>query len=375
MIKIFLTGDNHIGLKYANHDKANKLKECRIDAFNNMVNKANEENCDIFAISGDLFENTYGILKKEIKKLLDILGVFNGYVIILPGNHDYYDSEQKLWQNFESILRNYDNVILLKEYRPYTINMENQDIVFYPAFCETKNSNPGENNLNWIKETEIPKDNNYHIGIAHGAVEGETIDNTGSYFLMSHDELESIPVDAWLIGHTHVPFPRNLIESEYKAGNKIFNAGTHVQINVSNNTEGQCFIIKIDDDKKVSAKKYVSGNLRFHKIDIDVTLGKLEEQMEDYLKNIDDNSSVEITLSGTLDGEEYENRKDIIKNSLSRFLENKFEDNISMLITKEKIDSEFTETSFDAMLLTELIDIPKEAQLVYELLKELKEGK
>ena len=41
-------------------------------------------------------------------------------------------------------------------------------------------------------------------------------------------ELEDIPVDVWLIGHTHVPFPRDLTEV-FTASDKIFNAGTHVQ--------------------------------------------------------------------------------------------------------------------------------------------------
>ena len=44
-------------------------------------------------------------------------------------------------------------------------------------------------------------------------------------------------------------------------------------------------------------------------------------------------------------------------------------------ISKELIESEFPETSFSAGLLTSLLDEPKEAQLAYELLKSLKEGK
>ncbi len=69
-------------------------------------------------------------------------------------------------------------------------------------------SAPGENNLGWIKEAEIDP-SVFNIGIAHGALEGETIDSEGLYFLMSRPELEAIPVDVWLIGHTHVPFRRS----------------------------------------------------------------------------------------------------------------------------------------------------------------------
>ena len=111
----------------------------------------------------------------------------------------------------------------------------------------------------WIglKKIEIHSEKGYHIGIAHGAVEGETIDTEGMYFLMQRSELESIPVDVWLLGHTHVPFPKNLTENMEKADTRIFNAGTHVQTNVSCNTDGRCFIIQIDDEKKSKLSLFI----------------------------------------------------------------------------------------------------------------------
>ena len=72
MIRIFETGDNHIGLKYASHEQATVLASSRVTAFENMVQVANQENCDLFVITGDLFENTYSISKKDIKSLLDM---------------------------------------------------------------------------------------------------------------------------------------------------------------------------------------------------------------------------------------------------------------------------------------------------------------
>ena len=89
MIRIFLTGDNHIGLKYASHNEAAALCEKRISAFQSMVDCANEEDCALFVIAGDMFENTYSVSKRDIKALLDTLSRFNGTVVVLPGNHDY----------------------------------------------------------------------------------------------------------------------------------------------------------------------------------------------------------------------------------------------------------------------------------------------
>lgn len=376
MLRIFLTGDNHIGLKYAGYEKASLLANSRIKAFEDMVDSANRESCDLFVITGDLFENTYSISKRDIKALLDMLSQFRGTAVVLPGNHDYYDKELKLWQHFEDLVSSYDNIMLLSDYRPYEVEVDGKPVILYPAHCTSLHSAPGENNLTWIKDENIVPDSAYRIGLAHGAVEGETIDKEGKYFLMTRSELEGIPVDIWLIGHTHVPFPQDLSEKYTTVDEKIFNAGTHVQADVNNNTEGLCFILEIASDKSIRAKKFVSGNLRFYRKNIILRAGEMEDILRRELEDIKDNSVVGLILSGAVTIEEYENRTQIIDETLSRFIEATYNDYaLSKLISKKLIDSEFPETSFSAGLLTALLDEPKEAQLAYELLKSLKEGK
>lgn len=375
MLRLFVTGDNHIGRKYSSHEKSDLLISSRTTAFEQMVDAANREDCSLFVITGDLFENNRSIAKKDIKVLLDILSKFMGTVVVLPGNHDYYDKSTKLWQYFEDLLPSYDNILLLKDYHPYSLTVEEQSVVLYPALCTSLHSEPGQNNLGWIKEESIYPDNTYRIGIAHGAVEGETIDNEGQYFLMTRDELESIPMDAWLIGHTHVPFPRNLTTS-FTPCERIFNAGTHVQTDVSCNTEGLCFIVEIGEDKSIRAKKFVSGNIRFYRKEISLDANKMESLLMRELSEIADNSVVDLVLSGAVTIEEYNSRHIIIENVLSRFVEGTYRDSeLGQLISKELIDADFPETSFSATFLTALLDEPKEAQLVYELLESLKGDK
>ena len=375
MVKLFVTGDNHIGMKYSSHDKADVLIARRITAFRDMVERANIENCDIFVITGDLFHNTSGIAKKDIKALLEMLTQFRGTVVVLPGNHDYYDKDVKVWQYFEDVMTTCDNILLIKEYKPYTLYLDNGEVTLYPAHCTSLHSAPGQNNLGWIKNEDISPDSTYRIGIAHGAVEGESLDKEGAYFQMKRSELECIPMDAWLIGHTHVPFPKNLTE-EFCACERIFNAGTHVQTDVSCNTEGLCFIVEISADKTVRAKKFVSGNICFYRKNIAVTAGDFESILNRELAELPDNSVVDLILTGAVTPEEYEDRTDIIEDALSRFVEGTYNDySLSKLISKTLIESEFPETSFSAGLLSSLMTEPKEAQLVYELLKSLKEGK
>lgn len=375
MIKIFMTGDNHIGLKYASHEKAALLAESRVTAFADMVEAANREECGLFVITGDLFDKTYGISKKAVSTVVALLARFNGIVAVLPGNHDHYDNDAKVWQDFRELISRRDNILILSEFRPYDLTIGGEEVTLYPALCTALHSAPGQNNLGWIKEQNIVPDSRFRIGIAHGAVEGETIDSEGQYFLMKRSELDSIPVDAWLIGHTHVPFPRNIAD-EYAPCDRILNAGTHVQTDVSCNTSGLCFFVEIDDDKKVRAKKFHSGNVHFYRREIALSAGKMAETLDRESAGLEDNSVVEFLLSGAVSRSEYKDRHSIIESRLSRFIEGYYSDSaLSELISKELIDAEFPETSFSAGLLTDLLCDPKEAQLTYELLKSLKEGK
>ena len=57
MLKIFMTGDNHIGLKYAKYgEKAAFLAEKRISAFRDMVKKANEEGITVAEVAARYIE-------------------------------------------------------------------------------------------------------------------------------------------------------------------------------------------------------------------------------------------------------------------------------------------------------------------------------
>ena len=375
MVRVFVTGDEHIGLKYANHKESQKLADSRIDAINDMVRIANEEDCQLFICTGDLFESI-NVAKKQVEAVVDILSKFNGTVVVLPGNHDYYGDDVNVWKYFIGKAKEYDNIMLMSEYRPYHLTGFDDNIVLYPALCTSKHSNPGENNLDWIKNLGISKDDTIRIGVAHGSVDGETIDNEGRYFLMTRQELESIPVDVWLIGHTHVPFPKGL-SNEYTVSDKILNPGTHVQTDVNCNTEGLCFIVEIDSDKNVRAKKVVSGNLRFFSKEVNILPGNMRDILEHELSEFPDNSVVDLILTGSASDEEYMKRYEIVGEILDRFIEGNLDDALlSRAITEELIDSEFVETSFSAKFLKSLLQDPKEAQLAYDLLSSLKqEGK
>ena len=136
MLKIFMTGDNHFGKKYSRYPEIReRLIQSRYDSLKRCVRKAEEEGCELCAVTGDLFDSTTTVDKATVKTVAEILAAFDGTVVVLPGNHDYYTGEEKIWKWFEDVLSKVDNnVILLKEFRPYEISCGSDKATVYPAF-------------------------------------------------------------------------------------------------------------------------------------------------------------------------------------------------------------------------------------------------
>lgn len=376
MIRVFLTADNHVGIRYSSHPQAQTLSERRTEAFRQMVQTAEEERCDLFVIAGDMFDNTYQIRKAEVAAVFRILAGFSGETLLLPGNHDYLSASEKagsdLWNYIRTEAANVNNMTLLTEERPYSFEIREETVIAYPAICRSKHSAEGENALAWIKGETIEKTlGTYHIGIAHGAVEGETIDSEGKYYLMGRQELLDIPMNVWLLGHTHVPFPK--LSSDLTASNeRIFNPGTHVQTDVACNTEGNCFILELDGDT-VRAKRVETGNIRFYRLKLDASAG-LEKTLREALQPLSKESVVDVILLGAVIGDEYDTRADIVLDAFAAkgFIEASYDDSsLTRRVTRETVLAEYSETSFSGKLLLELMENEKAAQMAYDMLKEI----
>lgn len=377
MIKIFVTGDNHFGKKYDRYPEIrDRLVDNRFVCFEKMVEKAEQEGCDIFAVTGDLFDNCSSIRKSDVERVVRILAGFAGRVLVLPGNHDYYTGEEKVWKDFDDALRTCDNnIIRLDRFEPYPIEIAEETVVIYPAFCRSKHSR--ENNLGWIKEMSVPKRGQINVGMAHGAIEGVTPDMQKEYFLMTEPELQAIPMDVWLVGHTHIPYPGGLSEDEEIGGYRIFNAGTHAQTDLHNNTRGYGFIISVDkqgDKAQVSAKKYQSGTIFFYDIAVRVSSAEgdsLEALLQEKLDPLEAESVVRLTVTGSVVSEEYSRRRELYKKYCDRFLSWELQDDeLHEEITLDRVREEFAESSFAAKLMEALQGDQTELQMAYELLQE-----
>lgn len=379
MIKMFVTGDNHIGRKYERYPEIkDMLIESRLNSLSDMVKQADKEKCSFFIVTGDLFDNVNNIKVGTVKQVADILSNFSGEVLVLPGNHDYYTGDEKLWKDFIKYVDDKDyNITLLNRFEPYEREAGEDRVIFYPAYCHAKHS--AINNLGWIKSAELDEKGSYNIGIAHGAIKGITPDMKGEYFLMTEDELKLIPMDAWLLGHTHIQYPEIKCDEDLE-GYKIFNPGTHEQTDLHNNTTGACFVITIDKAHEVTtikAHKLDSGRVRFHDLKLKVEPKsdmELHSGIESLISSLDKNSVIRLTVEGSVTESEYMDKGKIYGKLLGTFLTYEVDDEgLSEEISIEKIRQEYSELSFAAQLMEKLVDSPTELKMAYELMKSCNE--
>lgn len=368
-VKIFHTADLHIGMLFNRYPDFIKddLRQARLDTLDSMVKTANEEECDLFVVAGDLFDKINGISKKLIKEASDSLNKFTGNcVLILPGNHDYDNGKIELWKTMKE--NGSDNIVYLDEEEVFLLDDFGIEATIYPAPCHSKHSD--KNNLDWIKEAELDP-NRINIGLAHGAIVDISPDLNNQYYSMTLQELNDIPVDLWLLGHTHVPYP----VQEKVTDIKVFNPGTPEPDGLDCKHEGNAWIITIDKDKNVSANRMVTGTYRFMDREYEI---KEEDDLHkikvDLLANNPEKTIARITLNGRIDEETMDYYKTVY-NEINKELAYLIADinDLGIKITTEKIHKEFSENSFPQEFLLSLSDDEGALQLAYELIMEVRD--
>ena len=343
-LKIFATADVHLGIKFSNFpDNEQKLAMARLDSLERMVEKAKEVNSDLFIIAGDLFDRKT-TSAETIEKAIDILSRFENFVLILPGNHDYYQTkDDRLWKKFLEIP---DKFIILNEKRVF--NLEDINTFIYPGPCHSRISN--ENAIDWIENAIKNKGAGYHIGIAHGSILNISQDDCMRYYPMTLDQLESINVDLWILGHTHKQYP----EVYSKGGKTLVPGSPEVAFGKNFKHDGKAWSITIDNSKEIIAEsilvgkyKIIENNYDLNKININDVLSQLSSL--ELSKSI-----LKLAFNGRIPINEFEKIKDI-----ENYLENVFyietdTKNLKEEITKDNL-SQYPPNSFQYVLLDRLI--------------------
>ncbi|PKP58391.1 hypothetical protein CVT91_08645, partial [Candidatus Atribacteria bacterium HGW-Atribacteria-1] len=368
-IKIFHTADLHLGMRFAGYpDVQDELINARHETLENMVEVANQESCALFIIAGDLFDRTTPNVK-DISRAARALNEFEGeLVIILPGNHDYYTQDSKLWNEFYKHAG--DRILILKNPNIYDLDKYHLKIKIYAAPCSAKHSN--ENMIKWVNSSESTENDSIKIGLAHGSLERVSPDFNKTYYPMTRKELESSGLDLWLLGHTHLPWPENPDKNS-----RILIPGTPEPDGFDCNHKGSAFIIDMESSSNMKVQKVRTGKYRFFIDQVVLNDDKAIASMKQkYTGDEYSNMVLRLILKGRLrkeDLESVEESIELINNGV--LLLQIVKDELHESITPELINSEFTENSFPHQLLLSLLEEKEEIsfkslQKAYDIIRE-----
>ena len=372
-VTVFHTADLHLGMKFTRGyapDVREALIEARFSCLENMVKSADERKCDLFVIAGDFFHSTR-VPKKDVIRAAEILRRFSGRaVIVLPGNHDFFQSgADTLWAKFMEAAS--DHTVVLDEQRPYDLEPFGLPVTVYPGPCRAKHSK--ENAVGWVAESMRAGKNpeHLHLGAAHGSLQGLSPDFNEDYHPMSIEELTEAGPDLWLMGHTHVRYP----DEDSGTGARIFFPSTPEPDGFDCRHAGFAWLIELGDDRTVRYRSVRTGQHRFVTMTEEI---KDEDDIERLKAMFPEPEGkkllVKLKLIGRAPGEIHDARGELIQELNRRVLH--LEADMSELVRRiaaEDIDREFTQGSFPHRFLSALAENPGNPlslQTAYDLIKD-----
>ena len=368
-MKICLTSDVHLGMKFAGYPGIQQqLVNARFEALRRCIELANQHTCDAFIIAGDLFDRV-SIAKKDIQNAARILGEFEGKLTaVLPGNHDYVTPGQEgLWRSFQDYAGH--NILVLDECRTYPLEHFDLDCNLYAAPCFAKHSS--KNQVGWIKDALKGDDVLWHIGVAHGSLEGLSPDFNQDYYPMHEMELKACGLDLWLMGHTHLPFPE-------KPGpkNVVFYPGTPEPDGFDCRHAGGAMILDIDAQKHIKTTYLKTGTFLFaHEVGDVKKIEDLDPWLATYLNTGHKNTLLKLKIKGRLKSDDFDALPDIQQQFKSHLAYFKLDmADLSKKIDPHEIDRHFSATSFPHRLLSRFVEKKdhEALQITFELLEEIR---
>jgi len=370
-IKIFHTADLHLGMRFAGYPEIqDKLIHSRYETLENMVDIANKEKCDLFVISGDMFDRVT-MKVNEIFRAVKALNEFDGeLIIVLPGNHDFYIKDSNLWDEFSKHAG--DRVMVLKEPGVYDLSQHHLNMKIYACPCHSKYS--AENMINKLDLDGMETDDAIKIGLAHGSLGGVSPDFEKTYYPMTQKELDSIRLNLWLLGHTHLTWPINPDKNS-----RILIPGTPEPDGFDCKHAGNAFIITIESPSEIKIEKVDTGKNQFIIKEIFLHDEQNIHRMKDeYSKKKYQNAILRLILKGRLKKEALEKAEEAIKEiSKHVLLLQTNRDELNEEITPELINSEFTQDSFPHKLLLSLLEEEEDVsaralQKAYDIIREIR---
>ena len=200
MIRFIHTADLHLdspfkGLKRVHPHLYGDVYQSTFQAFNNIVNKALEEQVDFILISGDIYDEENQSVKAQayFRDQMGRLKTAGILVYLLHGNHDFLGRETLKLQLPDNV-----TVFGTDPQTEQLTTKSNEKVAITGFSYQTR----------WVKERVIQRypqresNVDFHIGMLHGYLEGLQ-SSEGVYAPFSIQELNKKYYDYWALGHIH----------------------------------------------------------------------------------------------------------------------------------------------------------------------------
>lgn len=369
-IKILHTADNHIGLSFGRYPSnvRQTLVDERFSALEQLVKTANERSAHFVVVAGDLFDKQ-SVTKKLVERTASILAGFEGeHVLVLAGNHDFYEGEDnKLWKWFKAAVEG-TCVIPLLERGTKQFDLDVGCIRFYACPCPSKHGD--EHVIGWVADEE-KEAGVLHVGIAHGNVEGLGLDSDQRYFNMSESDLRTAGLDSWLLGHIHVPFPA----SGTSGRPHFFMAGTHAPDSIKCSHPGHAWWIESSADGSCLFEPITPGCIRFIRITRALERPDDISELAVECEAFDlPNTVLDFQLSGRLDNEGMGALKQLCSDLSDKCLHFSYESNVAPVLSAAEIATRFPDGTIPNSLLRGLLadeEHPGDAQIALEIMESI----
>ena len=369
-IRIVHTADNHIGLSFRQYPEIrDQLVQERFSALERIVAQANQKQAHFLVVAGDLFDRL-GVPPSDIRRTVAVLNQFSGQaVLVLAGNHDFYDAaaENRLWKEFENASRDEDHIFLLLQPDIFSFDCEGERINFYACPCPSRHGR--EPVTAWVNAAQKLA-GEWHIGVAHGNVEGIGLDADQRYFNMKPQDLKNAGLHTWLLGHIHVPYPTpGMVGSP-----AFFMPGIHTPDSVKVRHEGHAWSIELEQGKDIRFESIRPGGVRFERIAAVLNNGADLDRLKSQLDSLaSDGLVLDLQLSGRLTGEQRKNLGALLQEKSPNFLNLAFDlADIREELDPDRLSKYWPEGSLPFDLIRELLESDPnsdDAHLAMELLE------
>ncbi|HOV24791.1 MAG TPA: DNA repair exonuclease [Pseudobacteroides sp.] len=301
ILKFLHCADIHLDMPFTSLGADTKRSSVRRqdlkDVLAFIVDTAKNKKAHMILISGDLYEHKY-IRRSTINHVNELFkSIPDIKIVMVPGNHDPYASNS-LYQNYSWA----KNVFILCPEKSFVYFEDINTCVFGMGFENSNRLEPS------IPDIALNK-GCFNILMLHGTVDmnfGKTVLNP-----VSSHSLATTGMDYIAMGHFH-----NRAENIGGYGN-IFNPGSPEPLGFDEEGEHGVFLCTLYnesyDKRKILEYEFVrTFKKQYYNMELDITgldtYEKIEEKINELIKNVSSNSLVSIRLKGLT---EYELGKEL----------------------------------------------------------------